>query len=114
MKQSTKAALLSGLIFPGIGHLAIKQYMRAGVLIVIALVATTIYVNAEFQQALAIVDGINNGTIPLDATSITELAAQGADSPVVNNSFYVLVACWLIGIVDSYRLGNALEKKQKI
>ena len=54
MKRSSKAALLSGLIFPGIGHMVLKQYLRGSVLI-------------------------------------------------------ILGACWLIGIIDSYRLGIAKD-----
>ena len=35
---TTKAALLSGLIFLGIGHIALKQYLRGSVLMFLALV----------------------------------------------------------------------------
>ena len=37
-------------------------------------------------------------------------STSGADSFIENIAVIVLVACWLIGIIDSYRLGVAQEK----
>lgn len=110
MKKSTKAALLSGLIFPGAGHMFLKQYLRGSVLILAALIATTVIVTAVVQQALAIVDRINSGEIAIETGAIADMVSSStnaADSPMTNISMLVLVACWLIGIIDSYRLGIA-------
>ena len=113
MRRSTKAALLSGLIFPGIGHLVLKQYLRGSVLMLSALIASAIIVTAVFQRALTIVDRINSGEIPVDTGAIAEMVSNstnGADSSIESISMIVLGACWLIGIIDSYRLGIAQEK----
>ena len=109
MKRSSKAALLSGLIFPGIGHIFLKQYFRGAVLVLFALVAMSVVITNIFQRALTIVDRINSGDIPADTGAITEMvstSASGAGSPIDNIAVVVLGACWLIGIVDSYRLGT--------
>ena len=108
MKKSSKAALLSGLIFPGIGHIVLKQYLRGSVLMLFALIALSVIVTRIYQQALAIVDRINSGDIPVDTGAIAEMVANstsGADSFMENIAVVVLGACWLIGIIDSYRLG---------
>ena len=113
MKRSSKAALLSGLIFPGIGHIVLKQYLRASVLMLFALVALSVIVTRIYQRALTIVDRINSGDIPVDTGAIAEMVSNstsGADSFVENIAVVVLAACWLIGIIDSYRLGVAQEK----
>ena len=113
MKRSTKAALLSGLIFPGIGHIALKQYLRGSVLMLLALVALSVIVTRIYQRALIIVDRINSGDIPVDTGAIAEMvsnSSSGADSIIENIAVVVLAACWLIGIMDSYRLGIAQEK----
>jgi hypothetical protein len=113
MKRSSKAALLSGLIFPGIGHVVLKQYLRASILIVSTLVALKVIVTSTYQRALTVVDRINHGDIPVDARALEEMvsnSAGGAGSLVENIAVIVLVACWLIGIIDSYRLGVAQEK----
>jgi hypothetical protein len=91
MKKSIKVALLSGLVFPGLS--------------VIVVVAT--------RRALSVVDSMTSGEIPVDAGAITELASSsmsGADNSLVNYSLVVLGVCWIVGIIDSYRLGSSQEK----
>ena len=113
MKRSSKAALLSGLVFPGIGHMVLKQYLRGSVLMLSALVAFSVIVTRIFQRALTIVDRINSGDIPIETGAIAELVSNsttGVDSFIENTAVIVLAACWLIGIIDSYRLGVAQEK----
>ena len=113
MKRSSKAALLSGLIFPGIGHMVLKQYLRGSVLMFFALVALSVVVTRIFQRALTIVDRINSGDIPVDTGAIAEMVSNstsGADNFVENAALIVLGACWLVGIIDSYRLGVAQEE----
>ena len=113
MKRSSKAALLSGLIFPGIGHIVLKQYLRGSVLMLFALGALSVIVTRIYQRALTIVDRINSGDIPVDTGAIAEMVSNstsGTDSLMENIAVVVLVACWLIGIIDSYRLGVAQEK----
>ena len=112
MKRAPKAALLSGLIFPGIGHMVLKQYLRGSVLMLGALVALSVIVTRVFQRALTIVDRINSGDIPVETGAIAEMvfnSTSDADSLVENTALIVLGACWLIGIIDSYRLGIAKE-----
>ena len=113
MKRSSKVALLSGLILPGIGHIVLKQYLRGSVLMLFALVALSVIVTRIYQRALTVVDRINSGDIPVDAGAIAEMVSNStsaADSLIENIALLVLAACWLIGIIDSYRLGVAQEK----
>jgi len=113
MKRSSKAALLSGLIFPGIGHIVLKKYLRASVLMLFALVALSVIATGIYQRALSIVDRINSGDIPVDTAAIAEMvsnSSNGADSFIENIALIVLGAVWLIGVIDSYRLGVAQEK----
>ena len=113
MKKSSKAALLSGLVFPGIGHIVLKQYLRGSVLMLFALAALSVIVTRVFQRALTIVDRINSGDIPVDTGAIAEMVSNstsGAGSFIENTAVIVFGACWLIGIIDSYRLGVAQEK----
>jgi hypothetical protein len=113
MKRSSKAALLSGLIFPGIGHMVLKHYLRGSVLMLWALVAFSVIVTRVFQRTLTIVDRVNSGDIPVETGAIVEMVSNstnGAGSFIENTAVIVLGTCWLIGIIDSYRLGVAQEK----
>lgn len=113
MKKSTKAALLSGLLFPGIGHLALKEYLRASILIVAAMAAVYVLTTAAVDQAMTVVDRIKSGEVALDSQAISEAITAStaeSDNRAANASLFIFGACWLFGIVDSYRLGKAKEK----
>jgi len=93
--------------------MVLKQYLRGSVLMLSALAAFSVIVTRVFQQALTIVDRINSGDVPVETGAIAELVSNstsGADSFIENTAVIVLGACWLIGIIDSYRLGVAQEK----
>ncbi len=110
MTKASKAALLSGLVFPGAGHMLLQKYLRGSVLMLAALAASSIIIRNIIQQARAIVDRINSGDIPADTGAIAEMVANSSsatDGLAENVALIVILACWLIGIVDSYRLGSA-------
>ncbi|MDH4054311.1 MAG: hypothetical protein OEV58_02865 [Gammaproteobacteria bacterium] len=114
MKKSTKAALLSSLIFPGIGHLALKSYLRGLGLMSLSLIAFAYVVNVAYQRATLIVDRMYSGDIALDTGAIAAAAADagvGTDNLAEKFFLLVLAGCWVIGIVDSYRLGAAQDKQ---
>ena len=59
------------------------------------------------EKATQISEKILNGGIHLDIETVTELAsnqASGADVQLLNIATTVFVVCWLIGIIDSYRV----------
>ena len=115
MKRSSKAVLLSGLIFPGIGHMFLKHYQRGSVLMLLALVSFSIIVTRAYDRALTIVDRIISGDVAAESGAIAEAvstANTGSDSLIESASMIVLLVCWLLGIVDSYRLGSAQEKQE--
>jgi len=113
MTKSTKAALLSGLVFPGTGHLILNQFLRGLTLLLVALVAMSVLVVTAVKQALAVLDRVNSGEITVEPGAIAEIASMpvsGAGDSIMNIASLVFVTVWIIGIVDSYRLGASQEK----
>jgi len=113
MKRSAKAALLSALVFPGVGHIVLRHHVRGSVLILLALVASSAIISRVYQQALTLVDRINSGDVPADAETIMRMVSESAsysNSLFENYAVIILGVCWLFGIIDSYRLGVAQEK----
>ena len=91
----------------------LKQYLRGSILMLSALIALSVIVAKAINQALTIVDKINTGEIPFEAGAITELVSKsssGAGGSILNIAALVVGACWLIGIIDSYRLGIIQRK----
>jgi len=108
MKKSSKAALLSALIFPGTGHLFLRNYLRGFGLLVTSLAALSVVVIRAYQKAQLIVDQIVSGNVPMETGAITQAVANSTTSTdrlIDNIAVIVLLVCWLAGILDSYRLG---------
>lgn len=114
MKRSAKAVLLSALVFPGVGHFYLKRFATGLVLLVIAGGATYYLIANAVRVALRVSDKIAAGEIALDAGAISNLVAQQSQQVAVSSSIatYVVVAAWLIAMIDSYRVGIALERNQ--
>jgi len=113
MSRSIKVALLSGLVFPGLGHLVLKQYLRGWILMLAALAAISAIVIVTTRRALAVIDALASGEIPIDTDAISAIVSNSissSDNLIANISLLVLVVVWLIGIIDSYRLGMIQEK----
>ena len=93
--------------------MVLKQYLRGSLLMLFALIALSVILTTVIRQALTIVDRINSGEIPIEVGAITELvskSASGAEGSIIDFATLVIVACWLIGIIDSYRLGIVSEQ----
>ena len=91
MKKTEKAFLLSVLVFPGTGHVLLKRYIAGFSLII-----------------MEIADKIKSGEPSPDLSVILELLShQSASAEVqsINTSMVVLLVAWLVGVVDSYRVG---------
>ncbi|MFZ0468418.1 MAG: hypothetical protein WAL92_05815 [Thiogranum sp.] len=116
MKKSTKAALLSAFVFPGVGHVYLKKYTAGVSLAGVSFAAIYYLVAKSVETALEITGKIQSGDVPLDIGAITELVSQqssGTDAQMLNIATTALVICWLIGIVDSYRAGRVREKSDE-
>ncbi|HUL37860.1 MAG TPA: hypothetical protein VLW47_09240 [Thermodesulfobacteriota bacterium] len=109
MKNSLKAVLLSGLVIPGLGQVALRYYRRGIAFILAVSIILLVIVSKVVQQAFTILEKIEaeGGVISMD--TITNAVTQ-ASTPSQNLTFKLLfcllVVCWIIGVVDAYRVGR--------
>jgi hypothetical protein len=109
MKKSSKAVLLSALVLPGAGHVFLKRYVSAMVLIGISLAALYVLISTAVEQALQISEKILNGEIQPDIASIAQMVSEssiGAETQLVSLSTTALILVWLVSIIDSFRAGR--------
>jgi len=114
MNRAIKAALLSALLFPGLGHFFLKKYIAGTVLAGATFAGLYILVAQAVESALQITERIQNGEIPPDVVKLTKLVSEqsaGADVQLLNIATAVLIICWVAGIVDAYRIGCAQDKQ---
>ncbi|MCG6938020.1 MAG: hypothetical protein LJE83_07580 [Gammaproteobacteria bacterium] len=112
MKKSTKAVLLSAFIFPGAGHVYLKKYSSGIALLCASLAAIYYMISQAVEESLRIVEQMQNGSVQPDVAAVMELASKqpaGSEAYLVNIASAVLLICWVIGIIDSYRVGRVSD-----
>ena len=115
MRYSTKAVLLSGLVFPGVGHLYLRRHLRGILLAAGAAALCYFLISVAANSAFDIAGKIQSGDVPMNAEAISALVSKA--SQATENSTDIatlaLLVLWVIGIVDSYREGRVREKSKE-
>ncbi|QYF92874.1 hypothetical protein KY495_19500 [Massilia sp. PAMC28688] len=109
MQRSTKAALLSGLVFPGVGQLFLGRHARACVFLLPALAAAVYFSAGVLDPIFTIAREIRLGSMPFDPVAIElRLRENGqAVSPLMNVAALVMLAAWIGATVDAWMVGKA-------
>ena len=116
MSNSFKAALLSGLVFPGLGHIILKHRKRGIALMLAVLVGLLVIVVKAVQQALTILEKIESEGGLIDMNTIHNAATQASTSfysPIFKLVLLFIILCWFIGVVDAYRIGKRKDIKEQ-
>lgn len=108
MKRSIKAALLSALVFPGLGQLMLGKTRRALLFLLPCAVAAVYIAGQVLERANAIVAQLENGELPLDPQLLSERlsAAPGSEGPMLTVAVVVAVACWAGSVIDALLSGE--------
>jgi hypothetical protein len=112
-----KAVLLSALVFPGSGHFLLKSHVKGALLAGVSIVCLYFLMSVSVEMAQEISVKIQAGDIPLDVAKITQALLEQSSSGTAqqaNISSLLLVICWLIGIIDSYRVGRSKKRGARV
>jgi hypothetical protein len=108
MKTSTKAALLSALVYPGIGQLMCYAYRRATLFILSFSMTLYLYIEEVMRQYQPLINKVKSGDVALNSQA---LIAEMSKNPIIVDRIlmstltYTLITFWLLAIVDAYRIG---------
>ena len=109
MRKSLKGALLSGLVFPGYGQYVMKRYKR-GIALMIISFASLVVIGVKVQQQIFVVlENIEYGDGAIDISGIlnaVSLADTSSGNVIYRFASFLLLFCWIIGIIDAYRIGR--------
>ncbi len=116
MNNSLKGALLSGVVFPGLGQIILKHYKRGIALMLTVLVSLLVIVVKAVQQALTILEKINSEGGTINMSTISNIATQASttlDSLIFNFVLLLMIFCWVIGVVDAYIIGKKKDLEEQ-
>lgn len=116
MNNSLKGALLSGVVFPGLGQIILKHYKRGIALMLTVLASLLVIVVKAVQQALTILEKINSEGGTINMSTISNISTQASttfDSLIFNFVLLLMIFCWVIGVVDAYRIGKKKDLEEQ-
>jgi TM2 domain-containing membrane protein YozV len=111
MKTAIKAALLSALVFPGVGQMYLKRYVRGLIPMVLTLIGLGVWIAQATVGALQELEKMQSqgGLVDLNAVANRAVASSASGdwySPLI---MPMIVVCWLFSVIDAYMLGKGKE-----
>jgi len=116
MNNSLKGAFLSGLVFPGLGQIVLKHYKRGAVIMLTVLLSLSVIVIKAVQKAFTILEKIESKDGTIDINTISNAATQvstTSDSLIFSFALLLIIFCWIIGVVDAFRIGKKKDIEQQ-
>lgn len=114
--HALKAALLSGLVFPGLGQALLRHYGRAAALLAAFSALFIALLVKVMQRAAAIMESLQWEGGFIDVGMISEAAVRASD-PSDDRSIQLLLgllaSCWLLGIADAALLGRRKDRQER-
>ena len=115
MSKALKGVLLSGLVFPGLGQIVLKQYRRGVVFVLAVTAGMALLMIKVAQTAMAIVEkagpAADNMDINRMVTSTNQAVAE-AGTLGYNLALILIIGAWLFGAVDAYFVGRKLDRAE--
>jgi TM2 domain-containing membrane protein YozV len=110
MKKSLKAALLSGLVFPGAGQVYLGFRMRGWAMIVaVILIFAYVVIHITVQAYREITAAAAKG-VAIDIPAVQQSVAASSDA-ATTAALALLVFLWVAAILDAFVAGERLEGK---
>ena len=114
MNNSIKGALLSGLLFPGLGQVVLRRYRRGMAFIFTVSIILLVMVVKAVQQAFTILEKIEAEGGVISLNTITNAVIQ-ASTPSESLTFKILllllILIWVMAVIDGYRVGKKKDKE---
>jgi TM2 domain-containing membrane protein YozV len=108
MTPAVKAALLSGAVFPGLGQIYLKRYLRGLIMLIFTLLALIIVVGITM---VAVFESLNNiqvegGTVDIHTLSNPALVHSARDATLSKLLSSFILCSWVFSVVDAYSIGK--------
>jgi hypothetical protein len=116
MTNAIKGVLLSALVFPGLGQIALKRYQRGVVLMLATLTGFVVIVANAIREARRILETIEAEGGVIDQDAMSRAIAQStawSDNLAFNLLLVAITLCWVYAAVDAYRIGKQQGLRQE-
>jgi cell division septal protein FtsQ len=114
MSRALKAALLSGLVFPGVGQIYLRKRALGFLLVFLVLLGFVLIVGMATAGALKSIEQIQARGEAVTSDAIMKVAEIHAAAMIGYYRIIILMmlACWVYAIIDAYRTGKRSANTQ--
>jgi TM2 domain-containing membrane protein YozV len=109
MQSTTKSLMrpvyLSALIFPGLGQLYLRNYIRGILFCIIAIIGFVIIMETTWSMMMVIAIDIEQGRQRLDINSLTLVVKESLkvyENPAVVAAKFAFISSWILSSLDAY------------
>jgi TM2 domain-containing membrane protein YozV len=117
MKISYKAALLSALVFPGVGQFYLKRRWRGLFIMLFVFTGLGYIIWSATVSALSVlgnaVVNLQVGTKSLQELSNIAGSKMSTTDPCHDAVFYLIVCFWIFAVIDAYIIGKEKESQDE-
>ena len=117
MSNALKGILLSAFIFPGAGQIILARYGRGALFFVFSFISALLCITAIVRQAVVILQQLAAQGEAVTLPTIMTIAAKASTTGstlFLKLSFFVFFCCWLFAVIDAWRIGKELDRKQEM
>jgi len=107
MNKSIKSALLSALIFPGVGQISAGYKKRGWLFIMISCVFLYLIIHKIIQQANSIINEMQKDGVVMTVEEVSKQTTNYigfSDNTYLNALLILFFITWFTSIIDAYRL----------
>jgi len=113
LTHAIKGALLSGLVYPGLGQIALKYYLRGLFFLMAASLGMVAAVVQATRMAYQILENLDLSLGQVGLAQIFQASHQAvaeANSGRFKIAIALILFSWAISTVDAYLLGGRLDR----
>ena len=93
----------------------LKRYFSGAVFALISMVALFVIVAKIVKLSTVIISKINSGALDQSSNGMIGILSNSmveANTGVMNTAFLIYIGVWILSILDAYRVGDLVDKKQ--
>lgn len=109
MNNSIKAALLSALIFPGVGQISVGNKKRGWGIIGVNVMLVFLIIREVMQKAYTVIAEMQKSGSSVNiesASNATSKLAGFSENVFLNILLILLIILWICSVFDAYRAGK--------
>ncbi len=109
MNQSTKAALLSGLIFPGVGQISVGHIKRGWFIIAVVCLYLYLIISEIIHKMYSAIAEMQESGAAMDTEAVSKMTSDVMSfsaNTYLNVVLILLIVTWIVSVIDAYILGK--------